>query len=234
MKNLATGLVLCLATASASAEVLTFDYVALASKTVYFTDGTETTVQSVRVDGSTINTGDTLRGSFSIDLTTPLTYYHQTDGQVSGSYNTKDAGSPNLIGFSDLQSGYGYAPHTDEFLHLTIYDGVPGLREDAMVMGHGSGPHSIQLVFNQDAGTLFSSTSLDVTRSLVGANGVLSYSYTDYLRNGTVSIVRADLTSVTLRSISPVPEPSAYAMLLLGVATVAAIGRRRRQTARIA
>ncbi|CUI06334.1 PEP-CTERM sorting domain-containing protein [Massilia antarctica] len=233
MKNYLAGFVLGVAATAANAEVLVFDYVAaVQSVTTSYPPFDPVSLDSWNFHGVTVKPGDTLTGSFTIDTGTPLLYRDEDSGVQRSTYDFEPKRHTNMSTaqangggtlFASLATGYGARIH--------VTDAQPGKGTDSVYIidsGYAeSGRDYLSFNFKQAAGTMFTNSALDSLPHIFAADsGVVYYNLGDD-STGSSYAVTGLISSLTLRPISPVPEPSMYGMLLFGLATVGAVTRRR-------
>ncbi|NHZ61419.1 PEP-CTERM sorting domain-containing protein [Massilia genomosp. 1] len=223
-----------LAASNASAEMVTFDYTAKIDEALHFTNhGAHVdSLQSISFNNTTIEVGYTMRGSFTIDLDTPASLHlpYQSPNSVYTEYgNPTNGATRNLATIKVDQSGYGFTPKPQAGgMRIEITDGAVGRADSFVFNNYNLDPNtgrseSLTFALWQANGSLLTSTRLPSSLDLSRADmATLVYSYrgpnsTDVFRTNAV------LTSLSVRTASPVPEPSSYAMLLLGVFMICAV-----------
>jgi len=216
---------------SAQATVFQFNFTAKIQEMVEFSPMTFDggAVASSSVSGSTVSVGDVISGHFSYDTATAL--FSNQGGSVMYSapaaLNTLGASiGGNSIGLSNANysstnvqiannaaalggaDSFGIASlsanaYASEMMAVSFFD-KSGLALNAATM-----PGQLDFAsFNRS--TFYYTYSSNATHAMMGANGAL--------------------TSVTVMEVAaPVPEPETYAMLLAGLAGLAAIGWKGRR-----
>lgn len=222
-----------LATANANAELITFDYTAKVNAAVHKPKdgGKYELVQSISFNGTTIDLGNTIRGSFTIDLDTRF-FYHEGQGTTYSDYGIpKNTVSPNVLTMTVDQSGYGFSPKPGRpYFVVRIEDGSNAHHDSFEFVNafddENSGRYeSVAVSLWQNDGSLIAGapSSLDLSRA---SSAHLTYNFAPGGSNERF-LVAANLTSLSLRTASPVPEPSTYAMMALGLLTLGAVRRRK-------
>ncbi|QPI53395.1 PEP-CTERM sorting domain-containing protein [Massilia antarctica] len=133
------------------------------------------------------------------------------------------------------QSGYAFTPKPDgRGVGIAIEDGSAGHHDSFILTNkmHDQGAgrfESVRLDISQVNGSLLSSIRLPSTLDLSRASSThLTYNFrADNSSDGYA--VNSNLTSLSVRATSPVPEPSTYAMMAFGLLTVGAVSRRKRR-----
>ncbi|MCE3608172.1 PEP-CTERM sorting domain-containing protein [Massilia sp. P8910] len=241
MKSYIASLVLgLLAASNSNAELVTFDYTAKVRLASHYTNhgSAMASLQSVSFNGTRIDIGNTVRGSFTLDLDTPVSMYapDQGPGSTYIEYGNPNGGaSKNLMTMRIDQSGYTFAPTPDgRDVRIAIEDGDVGhydyfIFTNTMHDLDSGRSETIRLDLSQENGTLLSSTRLPSTLNLSRIESAhLTYNLQG-AGNSEGYTINSDLTSLSVRTTSPVPEPSTHAMLALGLLTVGAVSRRKRR-----
>lgn len=190
-------------------------------------------VSSSDFPGSQVSIGDHVSGSFVFDTNTPLSPYYQPPTESAGSYLAYVDENPGR-GLQFTFDGKNLAFNARPFTLLQI-------RNDA---ASASGWDT----FDLSSSSIFSSTSLfqvagislmDSTGAALNGPGLptdlqlKSYFFheftTGWVRSsdGNQLQVQATLTDLTPLA-TPVPEPSAFALLLLGLGAVTGFAQARR------
>ncbi|MCE3608233.1 PEP-CTERM sorting domain-containing protein [Massilia sp. P8910] len=226
---LVTMLLAGVAASQAHAKLVTFDYTAVVDKTTRYGASTgyaTINVPSISIDGKEIAVGDTQRGSFTIDLDTPTYDWRPgyTTVEYMGSLNNIGSVSVDRSGFSfasegsSYQSGFSVSnqPRGDSFSFL-------GTTYSNGTSGHGS--ESMQIRLGDTNGDLLATDMPPSSLNLAAAewSQIIYGYYPD--KNGDRLSTWGTLTSLAVRSPSPVPEPASYAMLAAGLLTVGAAAR---------
>lgn len=248
MKRSISGLLFGMfAAASASAQVVTFDFTGMVKLTREFDPNT---LRYTEVPGSTLNgtfivPGDTFHGEFSIDLATPIDELFYSPPSLGGSAvlyrNNYDSDQPsvdnNRLTLTFDQTGYttasppsGYGGSSIYVTDSAVKSGADRLTFVPSFAQSSTGFRETTLLSLYDySGSMFSTEALPSALNL----GATDYSHLFYTFSPVTSrkqlALDGVLTSLTARAISPVPEPSAYAMLALGLLTVGATSYRRKQ-----
>lgn len=226
MKALFLGLLVGgLTVTAAQAEVVVFDYTAVV--TGLEADGNA--ISSFTIDGKAFSAGQTIRGSFGIDLETPL-YDWRPDAPGAANHRTykndnniaemtvdqtgfhfKSAPGPYLSGFS-----VGNTAQDDYFYYESGSSVYTDTGDTSQYLMFGLSDRTGQLVSSAAPPTTL---SLDNTTRADFSYWLFQSSLPTYTVNGT-------LTSLTPH-VSNVPEPHTYAMLVMGLLTTGALARRR-------
>lgn len=227
---------------AAQAEIVTLDYTAVVTQTLF--RDTETAERSVNrillPDGSALSRTQTVRGTFTFDTATPLTLTAGTPTQpalatgqmqvVSGTGLNTASLRVNETGYA-LARGRGEGPYAIGF---TVADSQPGSGADRFEVLLGTisdtATEDIALKLSQANGSLWSSTAFPTRFNLDAlSSATLSYTYYEPIssRIHRWSSFDAKVTGLTQR-ITPVPEPTTYLMLGVGLLAVGAAARRRK------
>lgn len=197
-KLLLLGLLTCgLAIQTASAAVRTFEYTATVDSFVYNNSFPHQSVPGA-VDGSTVSVGDTFTGWFSFD--------------DAGNDWTK----PDYYSDPAISVGVKFA----DGVSVVTADPTWFLQPSSNSLSFGIGGTSAQGVFLNTVISNRLPFSWDVS---VGSGNVTM----SWARPGVNVWLYADVSELKEIGVSPVPEPSTYAMLLLGAAVAAGAARRR-------
>lgn len=248
MKSHIAGLLAGLAlTSYAQAKVLVFDFTATVAS-IAKDYGPQETGPGYMINGSLMTPGYTIKGQFSIDLATPKAW-----GGTSRAYYQ---GYGNTASFSVDQTGYAYTRGSPYGMSIDLYDSLPGSGADqfkAKIESQTHDPHSTLIStvesatfqFDQADGNMLTvrdsvgMPSLPRVLNFAGFDkATMVYNFADYLLTPNSAslnnsyLVTTNLTSLTLHSTSPVPEPSAYLMLTAGMLAIGAVRRRQRQGGR--
>lgn len=221
-----------LATASAHAEIVYFDYTATIDRTTLrdaSTNYAELGVASISANGSPIAAGNTVRGWLAVDLDTASYDWWPEQGRFV-QYRGSES---NRANFSVVQSGYtfttdavgrpytsGFAKSDDPRGHRFEFDGSK-LFYDADSNVTDEYIYLALSDTNADLVSLWPNVNL--------ANAETSWLVYGYNLPGSSSMAYGTLTSFAPRAASPVPEPHTYAMLSLGLLAAGAAGWRRRR-----
>ncbi len=230
-----------LAAASASAQIVMFDFTGMINST---RENNRLTGRSLEVPGSSLNgtfvvPGNTFRGSFTLDLATPSSSSssNQTIYRHPTSWNLPRKADTNAMTFTVDQSGFTYnsAMNTVFQTNIFVTDQLPGTGGDSLSFipsptGQNSFYETTQLWLDDYTGSLFSSTKLPASIDFDALDSAtFSYGYSPVDNKQKSLSVIGFLTSITVRAVSPVPEPSTYAMLALGLLTIGAAGYRQKR-----
>lgn len=203
---LGTLLVGTFALQSAYAKVRTFDFSANVSTLVSLGNSNASSGPGV-FEGTTVTLGDLITGQFSFD-----------DGGHDWTNAITPITSPNVVGFKfffnasntgfdvDINTGTATWSHAPFFFDTSAFT-IAGVDAEHLVSG--------SFVLNQPAGNFGWELNTD-TIALLGVR---------WLRPGGEGRLNANVTSLV--EVSPVPEPSSYAMLLLGAAVIGGVRRLR-------
>ena len=172
-----------------------------------------------------IGFGTAITGSYTFDSTT-------LDSDPSGSSGSYQHAGP-AYGFSINIGGSLFS--TNDFLAVNVLNGV-GIDQYGVLACNGgsaacfSGDLTVSMLMQDATGTALASAALPVAAPAVAAFQSRTISlYRNYFDDaGTFYQIQIDgtLDSLTQDSLTPVPEPSTAASLLLGCALVA-IARRK-------
>lgn len=187
-----------LASHSASAAIRTFEYTATISSIIY--DNTPAQSAPGINDGSIVAEGDTLKGRFSFDDAGNDWSNPHWDmaPAISVSYTFERDGAS----FSTADPGWALSR---------------GRGYTFSIGSHGSPQENPFFRIGLVSPDPF---SWDLNESLAS----ITMAWSD---PGIYVIARANLTGLSEVSVSPVPEPATYAMLLVGAAAAAGAARRR-------
>lgn len=144
-----------------------------------------------------------------------------TDAKMKAIYRVDLAGARDVSDLSGEAALLAAAPTKTQFLDLRaalIAMGIPANQIPAKLEGLAFGEDI--MVGGVKKHTLYVSNDNDFVPGAAGTNKFYVFSFTDQ-----------DLAHVQLQSISPVPEPETYALLLSGLGLIAAVARRRNRAA---
>jgi hypothetical protein len=207
-----------LTTASAHAEIVTFEFTAVVSKIFQLDPTLPFMTDSVVIKDSTVRTSDIVHGTFSYDTSAPVWLTPRPDTAVykdlasltfafQGGLKFEPATTPGSSQVS-VQNNRNYAGDTRFLDSIGIATGV--LENE-----------SASFFLVDDQGIAFNSTSLPSRLTLSQfSQRTLTY---DIGPDDTRVSVEAEITS--LNAVTAVPEPSSYVLLLSGLAL---LGWRRR------
>lgn len=215
---------------TAHAEVVVFDYTAVVTGLI---ENFGEPVDSFMVDGTTIKAGYTFSGSFTIDLATPG-YDNHPDSPSRGYFAQYRGSFGNVADMTVAETGYrfdsrpasyygsgfevGNSPEGDSFFY-----------ESGNLIYSGAHYRSEYVMFNlsDPSGQMLDSVGAPRQLSIPEDGSATMRYYLSLSEAGKYWTASANLTSLRLHT-SPVPEPSTWAMLGLGLAAVGAAARRRR------
>ena len=226
--------------ANASAEAVTFDFTGMVNSTHEYNSLTS---RSKAVPGSSMNgtfivPGNTFHGTFTLDLSTPLASLNPASGNAwynpGFNWNATAPVYQNAMSLTFDQSGYTSASETGPYSSssISVTDKQPGAGYDSFAFfPSGSskpGAYEYLSLFMFDSqGMLLTSTAIPHSFDLNAVDSTtITYSY---LPRGSTKSLSVDgfLTSLTARTVSPVPEPTTYLMLGLGLLVVGAASVRQ-------
>ncbi|WP_165390940.1 PEP-CTERM sorting domain-containing protein [Pseudoduganella lutea] len=215
----------------AQAAIVTYQFTANVSGLTEHPGGTEiyNNVESSSSAGPTISVGDTWTGTVSWNTDLTLGSY-QPEQPEQASYRLYEGFMGATI--TDAQTGLSYSSDADlAWLALMqVHDGVAGAESDFLSIGtHASGAGFESgdfFFFNYDGSSLSGDAPPASLNFADYFTATVSYSFLDV---GTENWMQANanITSLTLVT-APVPEPSTYAMLGLGLAALAMTKKLRR------
>jgi hypothetical protein len=212
------------------AAILTYDFTATISKIWEYKGGQITYVNSSNVPGVTVANGYSITGQFTFDTQTPLSAYQPAPPE-SGSYILySSAGRVNNLSLTIQQNILSFESNPDswQFLVQVANDASTFSGSDILSVSAASAysPYSFQsatINLFDSTGRIFANAQLPTNLALPS----FSYSNIDYAwlnqSDGSQMHANGALTSLTLRPASPVPEPSSWRMLLLGVGLLSGV-----------
>ncbi|WP_223305811.1 PEP-CTERM sorting domain-containing protein [Massilia sp. NR 4-1] len=218
----------------AKADIVTYNFTAKIETLTEYTNSLSNPmpVSNAVVRGENLSLGNAVKGSFTYDTTTrrASSQPEPKNGQVSTIYS--DSFAANTLNFTFDKTKLNFHFNNDSFLVPEIhvengsYDSLSYIYSTLQDSIH----NFVKLSFS-GSGDIFSDTALPATIPLDKINYDpydFYYVFSDY--SGTsrrILKVRGQFSSVELVSITPVPEPRGYLMLLAGLAGVGLIARRR-------
>ncbi|WBS00465.1 PEP-CTERM sorting domain-containing protein [Pseudoduganella sp. SL102] len=215
----------------AQAALVQYAYTATVSKIAEIPGGTGTVnwLDSSTLAGPTISVGNTWTGTFFYDTDLALDTY-QPGPEEHGSYQMYTGAIGSTI--TDAQTGLSFSsdPALSWLSRLSVQDSPDGAGSDSLSFtAHRSGTdfETGSFWFHDLHGNALASSAVPSSLAL-GDFQFARVSYS-FLQDGTNNWMSADadITSLTLVT-APVPEPSTYAMLGLGLAALAMTKKLRR------
>lgn len=217
MRHLALAFAGLVCSASASAEIITFEYSGVVNKIRQSPTGVSydsRSVASTTVVPGGLSVGDGFRGTFSFNLDTPK------------------------FEFSPAEMGAYFGNSSDPGFSLVFDKSGAALQSAIMMVGvsNGSSDHltitprwssvSSEFWFYDPSGKVFSDVSQPRTLNLndfYEAELNMTWSVPD-----SSATVRVETSLLSITKVSPVPEPSTYALLFAGLAIVGGAASRKR------
>ena len=220
-----------MASSGANAEVVVFDYTAVVSSVTE----NRVPVDSFVIDGKTITSGYTLRGSFTIDLATPV-YEANPDNPSSNSYGHYRGSVGNVANVTVEETGFHFqsapsSPYSSGFTVVNSDRGDSFFYESGGLAFSGANNRFEYLIvdISDTTGLLLSHARPPTQLSIDGAGNATARYYVSLFETSKYYDATAQLTSLQLH-VTPVPEPQTYPMLGIGLLAVGACARRRRRT----
>lgn len=211
-----------LASLPASAEIVTYEYTGIVNHLREYNGNIEHSrgvVSSAVIDGG-LRIGDTFRGVFSYDTTNyQVLPWAGTGVGVSQPVDAADAS------FTVTHSGT--TVNATRFGAVDVIDVAPGAGSDRLQIGPTVSwfPNaSVGFYFEDATATLLSGATIPGTLNL--ADWYSATAKVTWNGDGKSLLVDGMLTSLT--KVSPVPEPSTWALLFAGLAIVAGGAARKR------
>ncbi|WEF31014.1 PEP-CTERM sorting domain-containing protein [Pseudoduganella chitinolytica] len=205
--------------ASAQAEVHTYEYTAVVASINEFelATGRHEWLNVSTLPGFAIALGDTVRGRFSIDTNTGLSYSEPFGDGVIADYS--DFTNRNRVSIAFDRSGHDFAALGPLYTNLSITDQPVDSGDDVLHLSQGTygpGPReSIAIDLTDPSGTALSKAVIPASIAAFGLQTFMYHYDTGVGPGYTQVIVNGGFTS--LREVSAVPEPGSYAMLLAGL-----------------
>lgn len=174
-----------------------------------------------------LHNGDAVNGSFYYDTATPgVLDLSVPDGPAA---NYRPAPGAAGASFSVAQAGYDYTGATPTYALVQDFHAgaaYPDFLQFGAQNNHDHVTATMELLFKSVDNGEFTGTGLPTELTLSHfATHKMNYYWID-LATGSTMLYTADLTSLA-RDTSPVPEPGAYAMLLLGLGALGMTTRRK-------
>lgn len=230
MKKIITGLLAgCLvAAASAHAEQVTYEYTAQIWM-FYNYDSLNIQIShptSWALPGGTVAVGDTFKGRFSYDTSTPLRFdYNTYAGNAPNNSATAKFDASN-VSYQSSNTDTAYPPKID------LADNAQYLRDYLKITTYATKTpeYSFDLSFDFRDSSQTGINGVNIPTDLQNFFGTAYFGYKKQTATSNFYILGlADITS--LRLVSSVPEPETYGMLAAGLALVGIQARRRRKQA---
>ncbi len=237
MKKLPLFLAALALTGTANATVLQFDFTAKIQEMVEFSPLSFSggLVNSSSLSGSTVSVGDVIRGHFSYDTTTGQF------GSFSGMAMYAAPAAQNALSAAIGQQAMALDAPLSSSTNVQVANNAANLHGAdsfgiANVSANQVASQMMALSLFDSSGTAFSTNALPASLDFAAFNSS-SFYYT-YSSTATHAMMGANgmLTSLTVspvsgggNSITPVPEPETYAMLLAGLGLLGWTARRRQQ-----
>lgn len=218
---------------SAHADILTFEYTAnINSITEYELVGyIIRPVTTTTMPGHSVSIGDQVTGRFSIDTQTARGYTGPVDNGTMSSYSS-DATRNNISAFIG-HDGLNYTNALPINSYLAVQDQLTGTGADKLSLSSSQGDNTVshiaQLTFSDPTGATLSNSAIPSSLAGLGT-GEFLYRFSSIASGSYVAVnVNGAVTSLQLLSVSAVPEPQTYLMLLGGLGL---LGWRRRAVRR--
>ncbi|MYM65438.1 PEP-CTERM sorting domain-containing protein [Pseudoduganella sp. FT55W] len=189
-------------------------------------DGKPITEDVITIKGKELRLGDSIKGTFSFSTVAPV--WMTVTPDIDLIY--KDLGYSEFSSTSGLAFGDYLAPQSSQF--RVVNGGAPSSADSLSFTftPYQSDAERATFLFSDPTGSSLNSPSLPLDLNL---NKFATHSLRYAIDSGVGQIELVAEVAV-LRNLSPVPEPSTYAMLLAGLCLTTAIARRKRPAARVA
>lgn len=226
MRRIALGLISLFLSASASAEILTFEYTGVIN-TLRETIGNGSShaiVSSSKIPGG-VRVGDDFHGTFSLDTNSEQSTWNQTNAYY---YNWAGALGLTSITFdkSGTTSATPYAANNVSIINSNLgYSDRVYIEARASVSPGVASNQRLSFEFVSDNGSTLTSLAMP-THFNVDDWNTAEAGLDWYTDNGHINMTGM-LTSVT--RVSAVPEPESYLMLLAGFALVSGVVARKKK-----
>ena len=189
---------------------------------------TATAAVNINFNSATGNLGNTHTYTGS-GLSVTATGY-SAPGTMAALYGKNAGGDENGIGLNGDPSGDHEIYKGTDFIQLDVHN-LFGLASGAsFFMGSSTQSETWAVYGSNSAGQLGTLLLTGTDESLHALTGFGQYSYYDFVSKGTWNGEGYSAGNVLLGglSIAPVPEPSTWAMMLLGFGAMGFVSRRRR------
>ena len=228
MRSTLTLLLAAVAAMPAHAAIVTYQFTATVATGITEKSGdtglyNDTMASSMA--GPLIRVGDIWTGTISYDTNLTLTAY-QPEPLEQGSYRMYEGIMRSTL--TDARTGLSYGSNLD-YASMLVYDSIPGVSYDALSINTNAVNTNWESVtfsfFDSGGGALTDSAPPRGLNAFDYDSLTVSYSFWRSSNSDWMQAT-ADITSLALVT-APVPEPSTYAMLGLGLAALAMTKRFR-------
>ncbi|HEX8605002.1 MAG TPA: PEP-CTERM sorting domain-containing protein [Pseudoduganella sp.] len=231
MHSLSALLLAAVAAVPAHAAIVRYDFTATVDAVYEVPAGASSGgfVEASSMAGPTISNGDTWSGSLVYDTALQLAAW-QPEQPEGGIYRNYTGSITSTI--TDPETGLAFESRltTTHLALMQVYDMPAGTGPDVVSMhtyAPGSALEAGSFVFGDAHGSLLASATppagLDLAAILYS-----SVTYAFRRDSGELMSAQATITSLSFTELPPVPEPSTYAMLGLGLAALAMTKKLRR------
>ena len=221
MRKIALLLAGLICSLSAHAEFVTFEYTGIINTLREFSGTHQKAVASSAIVPGSVRVGDSYHGSFTVD--TSMKRYDGSPADAAFYFDWSSI-SPRPVDFIMDKTGTSISASETS----TVY--VSNGTYDSLLIGGASTPvSSFMLQFSDLTGTALSGLGIPLAYDLdawYSAEAVMQWNAADGSKQ---VMMNGMLTSIT--RVSPVPEPTTYALFFAGIALVSAVAARKRNQA---
>lgn len=220
MRKIAVLLAGLIFSVSAHAEFVTFEYTGIINTLREFSGSHQKAVASSTIVPGSVRVGDSYHGSFTLD-TSMKRYAGSTDGNAF--YFDWSSVSPRPIDFIMDKTGTSISGSASPNVYVTN-----GTTDSVYISGATTLMSGFTLSFVDLAGTALSNLDIPLAYNLDAWYSAEASMWWNTADASKQVMMYGMLTSIT--RVSPVPEPTSYALFFAGIALVSgAVARKRKQ-----